>query len=234
MCNQGLKQFTINTINDYNKSIRVIKYVNNIPSPENIEHPNYDQIGVRYRLEEAIFDPNSDVYPGVIGLTDVITLGEQAYFVRKLINDNEIISRYEIDRKKFTPDYFQGLIGDWDAAAIFPVDIFYEDLHMIKQKKNKWLRQISYPDRDAIFNRVYPLYPVSQKLINEINHKIIIYHKRYTKWHFVEFANDYFDKPQRLKVEIADPEEGHRITLLKTVNRLEYDPPHVKIITITE
>ena len=231
MCNQGIRRFIINTINDYNRSVRVKKYVNNISSPENIEHPDFDQIGVRYRLEEAIFDPNN-AFPGVIGLTDVITLGEQAYFVKKLINDDNIPS-YEIERRNFTPEYFQGRIGDWDAAAIFPVDIFYEDLHMIKKNK-KWLQRISYPDRDAIFNRVYPLYAISQKLIKEIDHKVIIYHKMYTKWHFVEYASDYFDKPQRLKVEIADPEGGHRIVTLKTVNKLEYDPQYVKIINIIE
>lgn len=233
MCNQGLRDFTKNTINDYNQSNRVKKWVKNIPVPEDRPRTSYDQIGVRYKLEEDIFDPNSDVYTGVIGLTDVITLGEQAYFVKKLLSDNNIPG-YEIDRNKFTPEYFEGRIGNWDTAALFPVDIFFEDLHMIKQKKNKWLQQISYPDRDARFNRVYPLYPVSQKLIKEIDHKIIIYHKMYTKWHYVEYTYDFIDEPQRLKVDIGNLEQGHRIVTLKTVNKIEYDPQHVRIINITE
>lgn len=229
MCNQGLIDFTKNTLNDYYRSLRVLKYCKNISVSEKSDFSNFDQIGVKYKLEDAIFDPNSDVFPGVIGLTDVITLGEQAYFVKKFINDDKI-PKYEIKRKKFTPKYFEGQIGDWDAIAIFPVDIFFDELH----KNKAWFKYINYPDKDARFYQIYPCFPVSQKLIKEIDHKIIIFHNVYTSWKYVEYFNKYTEKSERLKIEIDDSKNGFRNVLLKTVNKLNYKKEYVKIIEIIE
>ena len=227
MSNSDLKEFTLNTYKEYIESSHINKYLETVMIDEKNERKGYDQIGIRIKLENDIFDPKSDVYPGVIGLTRSITFGEQAYFVKKLLGE-DIPPDFEIKKEDFIPKKFINLIGNWEASALFPVDIFFDHIH----HSNSWMKTIDYPDHDARFLKSYRLFPISQKIIKEIQNKIIIYNTLYTKWHFVQFENPFFEKKIRLDIQIKDLDAKYKEVILRTINKITLKRDFVRVIKI--
>jgi len=228
MCQQ-LREFTENTINEYNKTIRIKQYTTNNPINENAIRENYVQIGLRHLIEQEVFDPNTDVYPGILGLTRSIVLGEEQYFVSKILENREI-SPIDVKKKNILPKFLLEIINNWNGSVILSVDFFYN--HLIKQ--NKWWDFIKWDDRIPLLAGIYPIFEISQKLVNEIENKIIIYDKKKIIWNFVNFHNELINRTERLEVRIGELQNTKRDVTIRTVNKMDINTDFVKILNIIE
>ena len=228
MCQQ-LREFTKNTIGEYNKTIRVKQYSTNNPIEENPQRENYIQIGLRHLIDQEVFDPTTDVYPGILGLTRSIVLGEEQYFVSQILG-NRNISPIDVKKKNILPRYLSEIINNWNGSIILSVDFFYN--YIIKQ--NKWWNFIRWDERIPLLAGIYPIFEVSQELVKELENKIIIYDKKKIIWNFVNFHNELLDRDERLQVRIGDLVNNKRDVTIRTVNKMDVDTDFVKILNIIE
>lgn len=228
MCNQ-LRKFTKNTIDEYNKTIRINKFTKNNPIAENVERENYIQIGLRHLIEQEVFDPTTDVYPGIFGLTRSIILGEVHFFISKIL-ENPDIDPIDVKKKNIHPKYLVETVNNWNASIAVSVDFFYQ--YWLKQKK--WWKFIKWDKRDPLLIGIYPMFTIPQKLVNEIKNKIIIYDNKKNVWNYVNFHNEMLNRTERLQVTIGELQNNKRDVLIRTVNRLDIDTNFVRIINVIE
>lgn len=228
MCQQ-LKEFTENTIDEYNKTIRIKQYTKNNPVNEHEVRENYIQIGFRHLIDQDVFDPITDVYPGILGLTRSIVLGEEQYFVTKIL-ENRDISIIDVKKKNILPQYLLEIVNNWNGSIILSLDIFYNEL----LKQNKWWNFIKWDDRIPTLAGIYPIFEISEKLVKEIENKIIIYDNKKIIWNFVNFHNELIDRTERLNVKIGELQNNKRDVTIRTVNKMDIDTNFVKILNIIE
>lgn len=227
MCNQ-LRQFTRNTIDEYNKTVRINKYTKNNPVAENDPRENFIQIGLHYLIDQEVFDPNLDVYPGILGLTRSIVLGEEHHFVKKILENREI-NTLDVKRKNIEPKYLIEIINNWNGSIIQSVDFFYNWI-----KQNKYWNYIKWEEQTSLLAGIYPIFQVSNKLIGEIENKIIVYDNKKLIWNYVNFHNEIINSTERLEVRIGELNNNKRDVIIRTVNRLDVNPNFVKILNIVD
>lgn len=221
-----IKEFVYKTLEEYNKSLLVDKYVENIPVKENQMDHDFKQVGMNGLLERNFFLPqfgSTYIAPQIIGLGRGIALGEAEYFVNRILEDRKIIKNLE-KKESFTLNKLIKLApNSTDTILIIHPRLFFKWL-----KDPTWgITKITEGSRIA---DIFPCYKYSSRSLND---KIIAIDKLAASLTYVEFLNDFTKSKGRLDITIKLRNSSQVFLSVRSLIKLHiHDATRIKIIEL--
>lgn len=225
------RAFIKNTLKDYEKTISVTDFIQNVEIIENGgSAEGFKEIAVHPRVESKIFFPPEGpqvVAPMVIGLGRSIALRELQYFAEKLLG-NSIIQREQtetLEFKNFKPMMLRGELGYTKSNVIVSTAV-KPSWYATKE----WMEYINFRDRDMYFDDEFPVITLSEDIIGK---RIIILDKNSVKWTFKTFNNTDTNSFVRLEIIPGTPIERSIDVFVRSLVKFEIiNPSEIKVFNI--
>ena len=216
-----VKMFHKYILNEYNRDL----FIENIVDVETTDktHGTFTQVGIRPLIDEGIFtQPNYD--SRLTGAGRIIALGERDLLVETLLKDQNI-KIIKIKEKDFTPSKLSELLESFDAKVLVSVD---KKTSLLKDRD--WMKHIDFINGKMRFNSDYDVFPISSKVANS---RIIILDEYALVWIKQLFQNPITGKKEKLDIQRGTVKKDGKVdVLIRSVNKLQYNKEHIKIIEI--
>jgi hypothetical protein len=219
------KEFILNTIKEYDRTRRI----KNFCKPIFVDKTDgtFVQIGLRPQIGIEIFDPDESIFRGIFGLSRQISIGEEKYFIKNLLDKGNYD---EIFYKDITIKLFNDLLNkiglNENGVILIPSSFLLENLLKITDNKLSYDVNLNSYCLDNMSG-----FKVRVIFVNDdiIDNNIILYNMDDIIWKY-----KLFSEKQILDVEIKEPAflfEKYDI-LVRVIIKQEFDPNKIRIIKI--